>query len=87
MRKITKLLLTIFLFTLSISIVKANTIIEKERTEDNNYGVNKKWEITSKNKSNVLDTPYVDSNLKVYDYQDSLTDEEIRQTVEKFHPT
>ena len=83
MRKITKLLLTIFLFTLSISIVKANTIIEQNRTEDNNYGVNKKWEITSKNKSNVLDTPYVDSNLKVYDYQDSLTDEEIEKLQEQ----
>lgn len=47
-----------------------------ERTPENNYGVKKDYEITSYNKDNVLRTPFVDANEKLYDFADILTDEE-----------
>ena len=47
-----------------------------ERTPENNYGVKKDYEITSYNKDNVIRTPYVDANEKLYDFADILTDEE-----------
>lgn len=47
-----------------------------ERTEANNYGVNKNWTINSSNMSNVLKTPLVDSSLKIYDYANILSDED-----------
>jgi len=77
MRKITKVLFTILLCILFITPIKANNIIEYDRTENNNYGVNKKWKINSNNVNNVLKTPYVDASLKVYDFQNSLTNDEI----------
>lgn len=57
-------------------LVENNLPIEKVRSQDNNYGVNKKWEVTSSNKINVLTTPFVDANEKIYDYADILTDSE-----------
>ena len=72
-----KILITIILFVLFITPIKANEFTTYERTESNNYGVNKKWKITSSNKDNVLRTPYVDSSIKVYDYQESLKEDEI----------
>ena len=57
------------------SLIPVNAL--EERTEDNNYGVNKKEiEITSSNKSNILATPYVDASEHIYDFADILTDEE-----------
>ncbi len=47
-----------------------------ERTEANNYGVNKNWTINSSNMSNVLKTPLVDASLKIYDYANILSEEE-----------
>ncbi len=47
-----------------------------DRTETQNYGVNKKWKITNKNKNNVLNTPLVDASEKVYDFADILSDSE-----------
>ena len=47
-----------------------------ERTKENNYGVNKKYEITSYNEQYILNTPYVDASRKLYDFADILTDEE-----------
>ena len=54
-----------------------------ERTEENNYGVKKDYEITSYNKDHVLKTPYVDASQKLYDFADILTDEEERILKEK----
>lgn len=79
MKRFSQLLIIIFLFVLFISPVKANSFETYERTESNNYGVNKKWEITSSNKSNVLNTKYVDASVKVYDFNDVLTDEEVEE--------
>lgn len=50
----------------------------KDRNITTNYGVNKKWEITDKNKQNVLRTPLVDANEKIYDFANVLTEEEVR---------
>lgn len=68
--------LSLFVVLLSLaSLIQVNAL--EERTEDNNYGVNKKEiEITSSNKSNILTTPYVDASEHIYDFADILTDEE-----------
>lgn len=50
-----------------------------ERNENNNYGVNKKWEITSNRLNYILNTPYVDASLKIYDYSNIFTDEEEKE--------
>ena len=47
-----------------------------ERTESNNYGVNKKWNINSSNLEIIKNTPYVDASKKIYDYVDLLSDED-----------
>ncbi|MBR6133787.1 MAG: TPM domain-containing protein [Bacilli bacterium] len=78
-----KILLTIIFFFILITPIKANEFETYERTESNNYGVNKKWKITDSNKDNVLRTPYVDSSVKVYDFQESLTEEEVEQLQER----
>lgn len=58
-----------------------NTIIEetpitKERTEENNYGVNKNIKINNNNLYNIKNTPYVDASEKVYDFAGILTEDE-----------
>lgn len=73
MKKIKLLILTLLLFF--STTVKAE-VITHERLENRNYGVNKKFKITEKNKGNVLRTPLVDSNLKIYDFSDVLSIEE-----------
>lgn len=80
MKKI-KLFLVLFLVLfLNISSIKADVLNTKIRTEENNYGVNKKWKITSSNKDNILNTPYVDTKEKIYDFANILTEEE-EQTI------
>lgn len=75
MKKIIKLI-AIFIL-LSIINVHAETPIDYERTEANNYGVNKKWKINENNINNVKVTHYVDSSKKIYDYSGILTEDEI----------
>ncbi len=41
-----------------------------------NLGVNKKWTITDKNRPNVMKTPYVNADKKIYDFSNILTKEE-----------
>ena len=81
MKKI-KLLILIFLVAL-VPNVFASTNTQDRNTLDN-YGVNKKWKITSKNKSNVLNSYKVDASEKIYDFADILTDEEEQRVYEKF---
>ena len=84
-KKILHILLVITVLFIGIS-VKAKPIT-LDRTESNNYGVNKKWEITEKNKKNVLETPYVDASEKIYDFSDALTDseeEELKELIDDF---
>ena len=89
MKKIIISLLTIIIsFSIIINVnAKPNTY---ERTEENNYGVNKKWKITDRNKNNVLKTPYVNASEKIYDFEDVLTSsekEELKKLVDKFIET
>lgn len=73
MMKYIKLSLMLFLLTLFSFI----NVYAEERTEENNYGINKKKIIiTEYNKSNILATPYVDASKKIYDNADILIDEE-----------
>lgn len=58
-----------------VRVVQASTKTFS-RTELDNYGVHKKWKVTSANKSNVLNTPLVDASEKIYDFADILSDEE-----------
>ena len=46
------------------------------RSDMENYGVHKKWNINDSNLPNVMRTPYVDSSLKIYDYANILSEEE-----------
>ena len=50
-----------------------------ERNANNNYGVNKKIDINSNNKTNIMNTPYVDPSLKVYDYANVFSEEEKKE--------
>lgn len=60
----------------AINAEETNKYIKGERTENNNYGVSKKWEVNSTNETNVLRTPLVDETKKVYDFSDVLSDAE-----------
>ena len=75
MRKIRLILITLCLLLLPITVTKAD-VVTKERTEENNYGVNKKWDMTQERIEYAKKTPYVDASKKIYDFSDILTDAE-----------
>ncbi len=77
MKKI-KIIILLILITLTQS-VKASTNTT-DRQGLNNLGVNKHWNITENNKSNVLNTYSVDASEKIYDFSEKITDEE-EQTI------
>lgn len=77
MKKIVKLIILSLLLIIPLSL-KAEVNL-KERTESNNYGVNKKWKITESNINNVKNTKYVDSSEKIYDFSNVLTEEEKKE--------
>lgn len=52
-----------------------------DREEADNYGVNN-YQVTSSNKSNVLNTPYVDATEKVYDFAELLDEDEEEEIAE-----
>ncbi len=70
------LLLFISILFLGFNIVYAEVKVY-DRNDLDNYGVNKHWDITGTNKSNVLKTYAVDADEKVYDFAGILKDEEI----------
>ena len=76
MKKIKYLLIIISLFLLGVTSVSAKVPEIKNREELENLGVNKKWQITDTNKSNVVKTKYVNAEEKIYDFSDVLTEEE-----------
>lgn len=80
MKNILKKLLIVLLLIIMTPIVNAEKL---ERTESNNYGVNKNFKITEKNKNNVLRTPLVDASKKIHDFSKILTDDEIETLEEK----
>ncbi len=79
-----KILLIITLFCMSILPVYAE-VETVDRNTLENYGVNKKWNITDHNKSNVMNTPKVDASLKIYDFSEVLTEEEVQTLKEKIN--
>ena len=70
-----KLLILLLVFTLLPLNVFASTDTQ-DRNILPNLGVNKKWEITSENRSNVLNSYKVDASEKIYDFADILSDED-----------
>ena len=78
MKKYKLLFVFIFCLLVNIAIVKAD-VKTYERIESKNWGVNKKWNITSTNLSNVKNTPLVDASIKVYDFADILNDKEEKE--------
>ena len=71
------ILLILFLFVFTTKVTASTNTYNREAKE--NLGVNKKWNITYKNKDNVLKTPYIDAKEKIYDFSDIITDEEEEQ--------
>ena len=74
MKRIVRIIVLSLLLILPLSL-KAEVNL-KERTESNNYGVNKKWKITESNINNIKSTKYVDSSEKIYDFSNVLNKEE-----------
>lgn len=68
-----KIILSILLFLFSFQICEASNI---DRESLDNYGVNKDIKINDNNLDDILDTKYVDADLKVYDFANILTDSE-----------
>lgn len=87
-RKILKLTLIIVTF-ISAYILLPTTVNAEvttyNREELKHYGVNKKWNINTNNKDNILKTYAVDSNQKIYDFSNVLTDEEEQKLTERMH--
>lgn len=86
--KLISIFLLSFLFFTSNIFALSDMYSIGERDSSNNYGVNKsKIEVTDSNKSNILNVPYVDASIKVYDYEDVLTDDEeskIRELIKQY---
>lgn len=88
------LLLIIILTIFNFNIIKAEEITDSsiqdtnkiygDRNKSKNYGVVKRGIIiTENNISNILKTPYVDPNLKIYDYAKILNDDETEKIYSK----
>lgn len=72
MKKLSKVLIVILLLFVSVSVSASVTV--KDRNDFENYGVNKKCKINESNKSNVLSTPLVNVDDKIYDFADVISD-------------
>lgn len=88
------LLLIIILTIFNFNIIKAEEIMDSsiqdttktygDRNNLKNYGVVKRGiKINENNISNILKTPYVDPNLKIYDYAKLLNDDETEKIYSK----
>lgn len=81
MKKIFKIILTVILL-ISFNNIYASTKV-LERNENNNYGVNKKIEITESRLEHIKKTKYVNANEKIYDFSNILTDDEEKELYSK----
>lgn len=86
MKRLFKYLILILLF---VAVpVNAYQVKECDRSDMENYGVNKKWQITTSNLKNVMDTHCIaDTKAKIYDFSDVLTKEEedkLREEMNEF---
>ncbi len=87
-RKILNLTLIIVTFISAYILLPITVNAEVKtynREELENYGVNKKWNINTNNKDNILKTYAVDSNQKTYDFSDVLTDEEEQKLTDRMY--
>ncbi len=87
-RKILNLTLIIVTFISAYILLPITVNAEVKtynREELENYGVNKKWNINTNNKDNILKTYEVDSNQKIYDFSDVLTDEEEQKLTDRMY--
>ena len=75
MKKFKYILLVLFILLIGLINVDAQTPTTRNREEIDNLGVNKKWNINENNRSNVLRTKLVDSEEKIYDFSNVMTDE------------
>lgn len=75
MKRCFKVLFILIIFLFGMINCKAS-VVTFNRNELKNYGVNKKWKITDKNKDNIMNTKAVDASEKIYDFSDILTDSE-----------
>lgn len=80
MKKLKCLVLILILLITPSAFASTNVV---DRNTLDNYGVNKHWRITSKNKNNVLSTYKVDASEKIYDFSNILTEEEETRVYEK----
>lgn len=84
-----KILFLLLVTTFSIEICNASTNTF-ERTENNNYGVNKNF-IIDENLNDILNTPLVNASEKIYDFGEILTDTEeqalYNQAIEFYNQT
>lgn len=69
------LFISFLFFFIFLDITYASTQ-QMNRTEENNYGVNKKWDMNEERIRYALKTPYVDAREKIYDFSNILTNEE-----------
>ena len=84
MRKI-KFLLIAFFILLTTTTVNASTKT-LDRTEENNYGVKKNWDMNEEKYNYAKKTPYVDASEKIYYFSDILTDEEEKELYDRIVP-
>ena len=84
MRKI-KFLIIAFFILLTTTTVNASTKT-LDRTEENNYGVKKNWDMNEEKYNYAKKTPYVDASEKIYDFSDILTDEEEKALYDRITP-
>ncbi len=82
MKILKKLILIALCIFINTKIVSASTET-RERTEENNYGINKK--LPHANITNAKKIPFVNANEKIYDYADILTDEEEKKVYESIN--
>jgi uncharacterized membrane protein YgcG len=76
---LTYIFLSISVFSLTIPCF---AVTEKNRSDQENYGVNK-WNVTSSNLDNILATPSVDVSEKIYDFENVLTETEVEKLKQK----
>ena len=82
MKKLKQIIIIVLALIINITPINASTKTY-ERTAQNKYGVNKKWDINQNNINNVKKTPLVDASEKVYDFADILTPEEEQEIKKK----
>ncbi len=64
------------IYLLTIILLLITNVYALERTDLDNLGVNKRWNINEYNSGNVQRTRLADASEKIYDYSNILTEDE-----------